>query len=92
MNIPIEVELGEDSVRFTYDGMIFIEDAIKALMEEEDDKGSDVWKKMKEEHPGILDYCGSHVTNEGDLIQTIDIEGLEKLFQLLPKYMQLRHG
>ena len=83
MSSPIKLMLGNDSVRFTPDGMIFIEDAIKALISENDT----VWKRMQKDHPGILDHCDSFVSNNGDLIQTIDIDGLDEIFRLLPEYM-----
>ena len=87
MSDSIEFELGEDSVRFTSDGMIFIEDAIKALIREYEENTETVWERMKKDHPGILNHCGSYVTKEGNLIQTADIEGLDKIFHLLPGYM-----
>jgi len=87
MSVPIELALGDNSVRFTTNGMIFIEDAIEALLRTDDLGPSMVWKKIKEDHPDILDHCDSYSTKEGDLIQTVDMEGLDKIFRFLPEYM-----
>lgn len=87
MSGSIKLMLGDDSIRFTPDGMVFIEDAIKVLISENDTGTIFVWKKMQKDHPGILDHCGSYVSNSGDLIQTIDIDGLDEIFRLLPEYM-----
>lgn len=88
MSGPIELAMGDTSVRFTSDGMIFIEDAIKALINDRDDRPSVVWNKLKEDHPGILDHCDSYATADGRLVQIIDIEGLDKIFLLLLEYME----
>ena len=87
MSESIELAFGKSSVRFTPDGMIFIEDAITALISSQEERPSAVWEKMKEDHPGILNHCGSFITGDGDLIQTVDIEGLDKIFLLLTEYM-----
>ena len=87
MSGSIELDFGKSSVRFTPDGMIFIEDAIKALISSQEERPSAVWEKMKEDHPAILNHCGSYITNNGDFIQTVDIEGLDKIFLLLTEYM-----
>jgi len=87
MSGSIEFALGDSSVRFTYDGMIFIEDAIKALISNGEELPSAVWEKLKKDHPGILEHCSSFATEDGELIKTIDIEGLDKIFILLPEYM-----
>ena len=87
MSGAIELTLGDDSFRFTSDGMVFIDDVIKALVSDQDEVTADVWKKMKEDHPGILDHCGSYATADGKSVQIIDIEGFDKIFQLLPEYM-----
>ena len=87
MSGSIKLMLGDDSIRFTPDGMVFIEDAIKVLISENDTGIIFVWKRMQKDHPGILDHCDSFVSNNGDLIQTIDIDGLDEIFRLLPEYM-----
>lgn len=87
MSKSIEFTLGDSLVRFTYDGMIFIEDAIKALISNQEEKPSAVWDRLKTDHPGILDHCSSYATEEGELFKTIDMEGLDKIFYLLPGYM-----
>ena len=87
MSESIELTLGDDSFRFTSDGMVFIDDVIKALVSNQEKDTAAVWKRIKEDHPGILDHCGSHATPDGKLVQIIDIEGFDKIFQLLPEYM-----
>lgn len=87
MSEAIELTLGDDSFRFTSDGMIFVDDLIKALVSTQDENTAAVWTKMKEDHPGILDHCGSYATADGKLVQIIDIEGFDKIFQMLPDYM-----
>ena len=83
----IELTFGDESVRFTPDGMIFIEDAIRALSGVPDRIPDAVWKKMKSDYPGILTHCSEYLTNEGSLIPTIDLEGLDEIFKLLPEYI-----
>lgn len=87
MNTPIELPLGNDSVRFTYDGRVFIEDAIKALTGEYKQEPALVWNKIKKDHPTVLTYCSSYITREGKKIQTIDIEGMDKIYQILLEYI-----
>jgi hypothetical protein len=87
MNTPIELPLGDVPVRFTSDGWVFIEDAIKALTIEREYEPASVWNKMKNDHPDILAYCGSYTTKEGKKIQTIDIEGMDKIYQILLEYI-----
>ena len=87
MTGAVELDFGKNSVRFTSDGMIFIEDAIEALADKPMQKPSAVWRKIETDHPGINDHCGSFATEDGELFKTIDIEGLDKMFLLLPEYM-----
>jgi|PlaIllAssembly_1097288.scaffolds.fasta_scaffold1605679_1 hypothetical protein len=87
MNAPIELPLGDIPVRFTSDGWVFIEDAIKALTGELEDRPELVWKRVKKDHPDILNHCSSYVTKEGKKIQTIDIEGMDKIYLLLLEYI-----
>jgi hypothetical protein len=87
MTDAIELTLGDDSFRFTSEGMIFVDDLIKALLTNQSENTAAVWKRMKEDHPGILEHCGSYATADGKLVQIIDIEGFDKFFQLLPEYM-----
>ena len=87
MNIPVELPLGDISVRFTSDGRVFIEDAIKALTGEQEHEPALVWNRMKKDHPYILSHCGSYITKEGDSIQTVDTEGMDKIFMLLLEYI-----
>lgn len=87
MTGPIELTLGDNSVRFTYDGMIFIDDVIKTLTGDQNKNSAGVWNKIREDHPRILDHCSSYATEDGTLVQIIDIEGFDKIFQLLPEYM-----
>ena len=87
MNIPVELPLGDILVRFTSDGRVFIEDAIKALTSEQAHEPVSVWNRMKKDHPGILSHCGSYTTKEGDSIQTVDTEGMDKIFMLLLEYI-----
>ena len=87
MNAPVELPLGDISVRFTSDGRVFIEDAIKALTSKKEYEPASVWKRMKKDHPGILIHCDSYITHEGESIQTADIEGMDIIYQLLPEYI-----
>ena len=87
MNIPIELPLGDNSVRFTCDGSVFIEDAIKALTGEQAYEPASVWNRMKKDHPGILTHCESFITEEGDSIQTVNIEGMDMISQLHLEYI-----
>lgn len=87
MNAPIEMALGGNSIRFTSDGMIFIEDAIKALTNEQEPEPASVWNRMKNDHPDILVHCSFYITNEGNRIQTIDIEGMDIIYRHLLEYI-----
>lgn len=83
----IELSFGGSSVRFTSDGLIFIEDAIKALSGVPDKKPDAVWEKMKTDYPDILIHCSEYLTKEGLLIPIINLEGLDEIFKLLPEYI-----
>jgi hypothetical protein len=87
MNAHIELPLGDNSVRFTSDGWVFIEDAIKALTGELVDGSESVWKRVKNDHPDILKHCSSYITKEGKKIQTINIEGMDMIYLLLLEYI-----
>lgn len=87
MSKPVKFDVEGDPVRFTSDGMIFIEDAIKTLLGPNQKRPSLVWEKIKKDHPDILKHCDSYQTKEGRLLQTVDMEGINKLFILLPEYM-----
>ncbi len=87
MNKPIKLPLGENSVRFTSDGWVFIEDAIKALAGGLVDGSESVWKRVKKDHPDILNHCSSYITKEGKKIQTINIEGMDMIYMLLLEYL-----
>lgn len=87
MNTHIELPLGNDSVRFTSDGWVFIEDAIKALTGEQKYESTSVWNRVKKDHPDILTHCGSFITKEGKTIQTVDIDGMDKIYLILLEYI-----
>jgi hypothetical protein len=87
MDPTIELVLGGNPVRFTSDGMVFIEDAIKALASEDEYEPACLWDRMKKDHPGILIHCGAYITKEGNSIQTVDIEGMDMIYRLLLEYI-----
>ena len=87
MEISIELPIGDEFVRFTPDGMVFIEDAIKVLSGVPFRKSDAVWEKMKNDYPGILTHCSEYLTNEGFRTPITDLEGLDEIFKLLPEYI-----
>ena len=86
MELPIKMNVGEKEVRFTPDGMIFINDAIRVLTREPVDNPERVWERMKDDYPGILAHCQEYITKEGSSFPTIDLDGLDEMFRLLPEY------
>jgi len=87
MDTPVELPFGSNSVRFTSDGRIFIEDAIRVLTDEKEYDPASVWDRMKKDHPNILIYCAPFITKEGVSMQTVDLEGMDVVFPLLLDYL-----
>lgn len=82
---PIKVTMGEETVRFTPDGKLFVEDAIKLMSPE--GESHDIWERITNDHPDILDYCEDYPTLEEDTLPIIDSEGWDRIINLLPKYL-----
>lgn len=88
MEKPLELDMGDGLVRFTPDGKIFVKDAIDSLLPEKTEESSRIWKKLQREHPEIMDHCEIFMINDSESIPTLDIDGLNKLFELLPDYAE----
>lgn len=84
---PIKVDMGDELVRFTLDGQVFVEDAIKLMNPEHEDESHLIWEKIKKDHPDVLDYCEDFRTLEGKIIPIVNTEGWEKILHLLPEYL-----
>ncbi len=85
MEAPIKVEMGDETVRFTPDGMVFVQDAIDLFCPEE--KSRSIWEKIKKDHPGILIYCEDYNTPEGESILIVNSEGWDRIIDILPEYL-----
>lgn len=83
----IKIDMGGESVRFTPDGKVFVEDAIKLMTPEQEAEPHTIWEKIKIEHPDILDYCENYRTGEGEIIPIVNTDGWDKILNLLPGYL-----
>jgi hypothetical protein len=81
----IKVKMGEETVRFTPEGKLFVEDAIRLMNPEVESR--DIWERMTNDHPDILDYCENYHTREENTLTIIDSEGLDRIISLLPEYL-----
>jgi hypothetical protein len=79
------IDIGDEFVRFTPDGRVFVLDAIELMCA--CDRSHDIWERMKMEHPDILKYCEDYGTQQGDCVSVTAIEGWEKIWKLLPEYL-----
>lgn len=83
---PIKVKMGEKTVRFTPEGKLFVEDAIKLMSPEGESRS--IWERMTNDHPDILDHCEDYYpSQEEDNLPIIDSEGWDRIISLLPEYL-----
>ena len=82
---PIKIKMGEETVRFTPEGKLFVEDAIRLMSPEGESHG--IWERMTNDHPDILDYCEDYPSQEEDNLPIIDSEGWDRIVNLLPEYL-----
>jgi len=82
---PIKVNMGKKTVRFTPGGKLFVEDAIRLMSPEAESR--DIWERMTNDHPDILDYCEDYHTREENTLTIIDSEGLDRIISLLSEYL-----
>ena len=82
---PIKVNMGEETVRFTPDGKLFVDDAIRFMSPKGESHG--IWERLTNEHPDILDYCEDYSIHGDDTLPIIDSEGWDKIIYLLPEYL-----
>jgi len=82
---PIKVNMGKKTVRFTSEGKLFVEDAIRLMSPEAESR--DIWERMTNDHPDILDYCEDYHTREENTLTIIDSEGLDRIISLLSEYL-----
>ena len=85
MEKPIEVKMGDNLVRFSSDGKVFVIDAINLMIP--DNESQNVWKMIKKDYPAILALCEPYRTDKGESILIVNTEGLEKILSLLPEYL-----
>ena len=85
MESPIKVDMGDETVRFTLDGMVFVQDAIDLFCPA--GRSVSIWEKMKKDHPGILTYCEDYNTPEGEIMLIVDSEGWDRIIDILPEYL-----
>ena len=79
------VHLDDDPVRFTPDGKVSVLDAIKALTQM--DCPRHLWEELKENHPEVLDYCGSYSFQKGQSLPVVDNVGWDRLWPVLMSYL-----
>jgi len=82
---PVSLNMGDNTVRFTDDGRVFVKDAIQVMIPEEESQA--VWEKIKREHPDILTRCNIYRTGKGDQIPTVNTDGWENIVELLVDYL-----
>ncbi|EFK08586.1 conserved domain protein [delta proteobacterium NaphS2] len=75
------LELNDDTVRFTPDGRILITDAIHALAGGRDAKR--VWQKIAAQNPDILEDCERHDLEDDDAVFFADMETWDRIVPLL---------
>lgn len=85
MEEALVIYMDEDPVVFTEDGRVSVLDAIRMVLGS--GRAPDLWERMKEEHPDILNHCKTHAFKEEGTLCVIDKEGWEKLWMLLPGYL-----
>jgi len=83
--IPVTLDMGENTVRFTDDGRVFVKDAIQMMIPEEEPQA--VWDKIKREHPDILSRCKIYRTGSGVQVPIVNTDGWEKIVELLVDYL-----
>ena len=85
MGKSIDVDMGENSVRFSSDGKVFVMDAINLMIPDDESQG--VWKRIERDHPDVLVHCEPYLTDEGESMLIVNTEGWEKILNLLPEYL-----
>ncbi|MFO7785516.1 MAG: hypothetical protein ACQET7_12640 [Thermodesulfobacteriota bacterium] len=81
MQENIILEKGEDPVRFTPDGKVAVVDAVKFMRDS--DHWTDLWNKVVEENPGILQHCEKYSFENESKQLVVDSEGWERIILLL---------
>lgn len=87
MDEQIEINMGNDPVRFTCDGKIFIMDAIRIIVPEKE--LDSFWNRLKEDYPDIIPNTESWITEEGESLPVVNIEGWNRILDVLPEYLSV---
>jgi len=85
MDEQIEINMGNDPVRFTRDGRMFLMDAIRMIVPEKE--LDSLWNRLKQDHPDIIPITESWMTEKGESLPVVNIEGWNRILDLLPEYL-----
>ena len=85
MENSITINMADEPVRFTTDGKVFVEDAIKMIISE--DEFDVIWDKIKKDHPDILEHCEDFTVQEGETMTITDTRGWGIIMNALQKYL-----
>jgi len=83
---PYIVGLDNMPLRFTPDGRVSVVDAIRAVGDV--NYPTSIWEHLKKAHPDILSHCEDYSFQGNDPVAVIDSKGWEKVWFLLPDYLE----
>jgi hypothetical protein len=85
MENSITIDMADEPVRFTLDGKVFVEDAIRMIIP--DDEFDVLWERLKKDHPDVLDHCEDIPVHEGETMTITDTRGWGIIMNALQKYL-----
>ena len=85
MQVPIKVKMGSESVRFTDDGKVFVNDALRLMTRESE--SHTLWERVKKDHPSILEYCEDIPVSDDETTTITNTKGWGLIMNVLQQYL-----